>query len=74
MHNNKSISNDGLSKEFYEAFWEDIKNVFINSLKEAKIIGNLSISQRQVVIKVLEKKDRDKQFIKNWRPIFAVQC
>ena len=69
MPNNKSPGNDGLSKEFYEAFQEDIKDVSINSLKEAKIKGSLSISQRQAVIKLLEKKDRDKRFIKNWRPI-----
>ena len=36
MSNNKSPDNDGLSKQFYEAFWEDIKDVFINSLKKAK--------------------------------------
>ena len=57
MSNNKSPSNDWLSKEFCEAFWEDIKDFFINSLKQAKIKGSLSISQRQVVIKLLEKKD-----------------
>ena len=25
MSNNKSLANDGLTKEFYEAFWEDLK-------------------------------------------------
>ena len=45
--NNKTPGNDGLPKEFYETFWEDIKDVFINSLKQAKIEGSLSISQRQ---------------------------
>ena len=30
MPNNKSPSNDGLYKEFYEAYWEDINDVFIN--------------------------------------------
>ena len=69
MPNNKSPGNDGLSKEFYETFWEDIKDVFINSMKQAKIKGSLSISQRQAVIKLSEKKDRDKLFTKNWRPI-----
>ena len=58
--NNKTPGNDGLSKEFYETFWEDIKDVFINSLKQAKIEGSLSISRRQAVTKLLEKKDRDK--------------
>ena len=73
MLNNKSPGNDGLYKEFYEAFWEDIKDVFINSRKEAKIKSSLSIPQRQTVIKLLEKKDRDKQFNKNWRPILLLK-
>ena len=63
MPNNKSLGNDGLSKEFHEALWEDLKDVRINSLKEAKIKGSPSISQRQAVIKILEKKDWDKRFI-----------
>ena len=29
----------------------------------------LSISQRQPVIKLIEKKDRNKLYIKNWKPI-----
>ena len=62
-------SMDGLTKEFYEHFWDDLKFYFINSLKQSKIAGNLYISQRQAVIKLIEKKDRDKRFVKNWRPI-----
>ena len=69
MPSNKFPGNDGLSKEFFETFWEEIKDVQTNSLQQAKIKNTLSISQRQAVIKLLEKKDRDKRFIKNWRPI-----
>ena len=29
MENNKSPGNDGLSKEFYECFWNEIKNPFL---------------------------------------------
>ena len=29
----------------------------------------LSISQIQAVIKLIEKKDPDKRYVKNWRPI-----
>ena len=36
---------------------------------ETKEKGYLSISQRQAIIKLIEKKDRDKRLIKNWRPI-----
>ena len=65
----KSPGLDGLTKEFYEHFWDDLKFYFINSLKQSKIEGNLFISQRQAVIKLIVKKDRDKRFVKNWRPI-----
>ena len=67
MSNNKSPSNNGLSKKFYETFWEDIKDVFINSLNQVKMKDSLSTARNQVVIKLLEKKDREKQFIKNWK-------
>ena len=69
MQNNKTPGNDGLTKEFYEAFWNEIKHVFLKSLKQAKEKCQLSIFQRQVVIKLIEKKDRDIRHIKNWGPI-----
>ena len=62
-------SMDGLTKEFYEHFWDDLKFYFINSLKQSKIDGNISISQRQANIKLIVKKDRDKRFVKKWRTI-----
>ena len=65
----KSPGNDGLTKTFFVTFWEDIKDVFLNSCRTAKLKKELSTSQRQAVIKLVEKKDKDKKFIKNWRPI-----
>lgn len=44
------------------------QNVFLKSLKHAKK-GQLNISRRQTVIKLIEKKYRDKRYIKNQRPI-----
>ena len=32
-------------------------------------MGELTSSQRQAVISLIEKKDKDKRYIKNWRPI-----
>ena len=46
-----------------------MKELLIASATEAKHRGELSISQRQAIIKLIEKKDRDKRYIKNWRPI-----
>ena len=69
MENDKSPGNGSLTKEFYVTFWDDIKATFISSLKQAKDRKEQSISQRQAIIKLIEKKDRDKRYIKNWRPI-----
>ena len=69
MQNNKTPGNDGLTKEFYKTFWNEIKQFFLKSVKQAKEEGQLSISQLQAVIKLIEKKDRDKRYIKNWRSI-----
>ena len=69
MPNNKSPGNDGLTKDFYEVFWEDLKSPLISSFKSAFDKGELSNSQKQVVIKLTERKDKDKRLIQNWRPI-----
>ena len=47
---------DGLTKDFYETFWDDLKEIFVNSVREAKEIGHLSTSQKQAIIKLIEKK------------------
>ena len=35
MPNNKSPGNDGLSKEFYETFWEELKKPFMLAVKRS---------------------------------------
>ena len=69
MQNDKSPGNDDLTKEFYETFWNKLKEIFVDSVLEAKEKGHLSIFQREAIIKLIEKEDRDKRFIKNWRLI-----
>ena len=39
MQNNKSPGNDGLTKEFYEGFWDEIKELLIASATEAKQVN-----------------------------------
>ena len=56
MENDKSPGNDGLSKEFYEYFWNEIKNPFLSSIHRAFLNRELRSSQKQVLIKILEKK------------------
>ena len=66
---NKSPGNDGLTKIFCETFWDELKIPFIASLRKSIFKEDLSNSQKQAVIRLIEKKDRDKRYIQNWRPL-----
>ena len=72
MPNNKSPRNDGLTNKLYEMFREDLKKPLCASIKKACHRGEISHSQKQAVIKLTEKNDKDKKFIKNWRPILLL--
>ena len=65
MENNKFPGNDGLTKEFYCTFWNEIKNIFINFLRESKCLKAPSPSQRKAIIRLIEKLNKDKIFISN---------
>ena len=54
IRNNKSPGNDVLTKEFYETFWDELEDSFINLIKLAYQKKALSASQRQAVIKLIE--------------------
>ena len=69
---NKSPGNDGLSVEFYLAFWPLFGNLVVDSLNYAFEYGELSNSQKQAVITLIEKKGKDKRLVKNWRAISLI--
>ena len=69
MSGGKSPGNDGLTVEFYKFFWTEINQIFFASVCHSRTVGELSVSQWQAIIKLLEKRDKDKRFIENWRPI-----
>ena len=56
MQNDKSPGIDGLTKEFYETFWIELKEIFVDSVLETEEKGHLSISQKQAVIQLIKKK------------------
>ena len=69
MKNNKSPGSDGLSVEFYNMFWNDIKTYLVNSLNYSYDNGRLTELQTQSIITLIPKKNKDVQSINNWRPI-----
>ena len=69
MKQNKSPGNDGYTVEFYNVFWPVLGDMIVGAMNESYDKGKLSISQKQGVIKLLEKEGKDTMYIKNYRPI-----
>ncbi|KAL9975996.1 hypothetical protein ACROYT_G013225 [Oculina patagonica] len=67
--NGKSPGNDGLTAEFYKTFWDLLGQQLTDTLNYSYLHGELSNTQKQAIIKLIEKKERDRRYIKNWRPI-----
>ena len=65
---NKTPGNDGLPIEFYIKFWPIFGQLLVDSFNAGYIKGEMSVSQRQAVITLLDK-GKDRTLLKNWRPI-----
>ena len=50
-------------------FWDEVKKPLLASIHKTFLNQELSTSQKQAVMKMLGKKDKDKRFIKHWRSI-----
>ena len=67
--NNKSPGLDGYTNEFYKFFWKDIGYFLLRSINYAYKNGELSLTQKQGVITCLPKPGKQRNSLKNWRPI-----
>ena len=56
MECNKTPGSDGLPAEFYKVFWNDISDLFLNSINYAYRCSQLSVTQRRGIIKLIPKK------------------
>ena len=68
MKLNKSPGSDGIPVEFYITFWENVKQMLIESINSAYQVGELSTSQKKGILSLIFKKG-DKTLLENWRPI-----
>ncbi|KAI3377310.1 hypothetical protein L3Q82_008520 [Scortum barcoo] len=59
---------DGLTVEFFKAFWDILANDILDVFNESLASGSLPLSCRRAVIALLPKKG-NLQDIKNWRPV-----
>lgn len=68
MQNNKTPGADGLPKEFYSTFWEQLRVPLLELYKESFTKGTLPPSLQTGSIALLFKKG-DKKDLRNWRPL-----
>lgn len=69
MKNNKSPGSDGITVEFYKMFWNVLKHHYINSINYSFQNGSLTDLQKQSIITLLPKQNKDITKLDNWRPI-----
>ena len=74
MEPDKTLGTDGLPPDFYKVFWNGISDYLANSINYAFGKGQLSVTQRRGIIKLIPKKDAEPDLIKNWRPITLLNC
>ena len=66
---NKVPGNDGLPVEFYKTFWGTVGGLLVKCYNEPYEKGEMSSSQKQAIITLINNKDQDRCNLKNWRPI-----
>ena len=69
---NKTPGNNGLTVEFYLTFWPLEGKCLVECLNFAHCHGDLSTSQKQAMITLIEKKHKDKRLLQNWRTISLI--
>ena len=67
-------NSQGTKVRSHKVFWNVIASPFVNAINCSFQKGQLSVTQRQGVISLLPKKDRNPLFLKNWRPISLLNC
>ena len=73
MQNDKSPGNDGLTRDFYEKFWIELKEILVDSVSETKEKEHLITFQRQAIIKLIEKKTETRGSYKTGDQFFFVK-
>lgn len=69
LNKNKSPASDGITPEFYLCFWDQLHNIYYDSIMFSLERGTLSSEQRAGIVTLIPKKNQDRLQLANWRPI-----
>ena len=72
FENGKTPGNDGIPAEFYKTFWNSVGELMTDAFNCTFDSGEMSNSQKQTIITLIDKKGKDRMFLENWRPISLV--
>ena len=65
--------NDGIPAEFYKTFWSSVGELITDAFNCSFDSGEMSNSQKQTIITLIDKEGKDRMFLENWRPISLVK-
>ena len=72
---NKSCpGEDGFGYVFYKAFWPVLKYTVLAVANRTLISRNLPTSQKNGIINLIPKGNKDRKYLENWRPIMLLNC
>ena len=54
-------------------FWKYFKQIVVGAIREVYENRELPVSQRLGIIALIPKADKDKRYIKNWRPLTLLE-
>ena len=72
FENGKTPGNDGIPIEFYKKLWDILADQLVNVFNYSFQLEEMTTSQRQAIITLIDKKGKDRSYLENWRPISLV--
>ena len=72
FENGKTQGNDGIPIAFYKKLWHILGDELVDVFNFSFQLEEITYSQRQAIITLIDKKGKDRSFLENWRPISLV--
>ena len=72
FENGKTPGSDGIPIEFYKKLWDILEDQLVDVFNYSFQLEEMTTSQRQAIITLIDKKRKDRSYLENWRPISLV--